>query len=141
MSDRQPGMWGVEARGGRAAGGPESVGDPVVPDVAAGGDSPLDDQDSLRFARLGSSPSDHAGQGPADPAPHVPILRSASSIAPTFFVAGFWRRLAAGLIDLAVLAPVMLILTWLAAVITGIHLPPANQRGLDFWLDMLLARE
>ncbi|HWM86412.1 MAG TPA: RDD family protein [Kofleriaceae bacterium] len=56
-------------------------------------------------------------------------------------MAGFWRRLAAGVIDLVVLAPVMLIMTWLAAVITGIRLPSANFRGLDFWLDMFLAGE
>jgi len=67
--------------------------------------------------------------------------RGGPSPLPTFYVAGFWRRLAAALIDLAALAPVMLFLTWLAAVITGIELPPAKHRGLDFWLDMILARE
>lgn len=75
------------------------------------------------------------------PGPRQPVPRGGRSAAPTFYVAGFWRRLAAGLIDLCVLAPVMLILTWLAAVITGIRLPAANFRGLDFWLDMFLAGE
>ena len=78
---------------------------------------------------------------PPRPAPREPSRRGSRSAAPTFYVAGFWRRLAAGLIDITVLAPVMLLLTWLAAVVTGIHLPPANHRGLDFWLDMFLAGE
>jgi uncharacterized RDD family membrane protein YckC len=81
------------------------------------------------------------GQSPSRPGPHHPMARSGRTAAPTFYVAGFWRRLAAGLVDLAVMAPVMLLLTWLAAVITGIQLPPANHRGLDFWLDMFLAGE
>jgi uncharacterized RDD family membrane protein YckC len=79
--------------------------------------------------------------GPSQPIGREPMPRGGRSAVPTFYVAGFWRRLAAGIIDLAALAPVMLLLTWLAAVITGIQLPPANQRGLDFWLDMILARE
>lgn len=86
-------------------------------------------------------PGGPPGLAPAGPSPGEPVMRGGRSAAPTFHVAGFWRRLAAGIIDLALLAPVMLFLTWLAAVVTGIELPPANHRGLDFWLDMILARE
>lgn len=80
------------------------------------------------------------GSGPMAPLSREPMARGRAA-APTFYVAGFWRRLAAGLIDLAILAPVALLLTWLAGAVTGIQLPPANHRGLDFWLDMILARE
>jgi uncharacterized RDD family membrane protein YckC len=61
--------------------------------------------------------------------------------APTFHAAGFWRRLGGALIDLAVLAPICLLLVWLAGSLTGIHLPPARYRSLDFWLDLFLASD
>jgi uncharacterized RDD family membrane protein YckC len=64
-----------------------------------------------------------------------------SDRAPTFYVAGFWRRLGAGLLDAAVLIPLSLLLCWIAGAMTGLELPPANHRGLDFWLDMFLANE
>ena len=89
----------------------------------------------------GPGPEQPARPVPAIPPPRDPAPRGGRTAAPSFYVAGFWRRLAAGLIDLAVLAPVMLLLTWFAALVTGIHLPPANHRGLDFWLDMMLAGE
>ncbi|MEZ4365442.1 MAG: RsmE family RNA methyltransferase [Kofleriaceae bacterium] len=57
--------------------------------------------------------------------------------APTVYVVGFWRRLGAGLIDLAVIAPAALAVVWLASRLTGVHLP----RGLDFWLDLILASD
>lgn len=57
--------------------------------------------------------------------------------APTVTVVGFWRRLGAGLIDLAVIAPAALIVVWIASQLTGVHLP----RGLDFWLDLILASD
>jgi uncharacterized RDD family membrane protein YckC len=59
----------------------------------------------------------------------------------TFFVAGFWRRLGAGLTDLAALTPVCLLMTWLAGAISGLHLPITRHRGLDFWLDLVLGTD
>jgi len=56
-------------------------------------------------------------------------------------VAGFWRRLLAGFVDLAVILPVALVLTWIASRMTGVHLPPSRIRGLDFWLDLVLASD
>ena len=66
---------------------------------------------------------------------------AAQRAAPTFYVAGFWQRLVGGLVDLAVLAPVCFILSWLAGAITGLHLPSSRHRGLDFWLDLLLGTD
>jgi uncharacterized RDD family membrane protein YckC len=54
-------------------------------------------------------------------------------------VAGFWRRLGAALIDLGIVGPVSLILTWLVSLVAGVALPPSRMRGLDFWLDLALS--
>jgi uncharacterized RDD family membrane protein YckC len=67
--------------------------------------------------------------------------RPARDAAPTFHAAGFWRRLGGAIIDLAIIAPVCLLLGWLAGNLTGIHLPAARYRSLDFWLDLLLASD
>ncbi len=61
--------------------------------------------------------------------------------APVFRVAGFWRRLAAAAIDLAIILPVALALSWVAGKAAGVHLPPSRHRGLDFWLDLFLASD
>lgn len=67
--------------------------------------------------------------------------RSSRPAAPTFYAAGFWRRLGAALVDLAIILPVALVLAWLSGKITGVHLPPSRHHGLDFWLDLLLASD
>ena len=53
-------------------------------------------------------------------------------------VVGFWRRLGAAMIDVAIIVPVSAILIVLASAVAGIHLPPSRTRDLDFWLDLLL---
>jgi uncharacterized RDD family membrane protein YckC len=58
---------------------------------------------------------------------------------PIVHVAGFWRRLAASLVDLLVAVPIAFILAKLAGRVAGIHLPPARRTGLDYWLDLALA--
>jgi uncharacterized RDD family membrane protein YckC len=65
--------------------------------------------------------------------------RAGSHSAQSVHVAGFWRRLGAALIDLGIIAPVSLILTWLASLIAAVELPPSRMRGLDFWLDLALS--
>ena len=49
------------------------------------------------------------------------------------YVVGFWKRLLAALIDLAIIIPVGLLLTLIAGKIAGVR-PPA---GLDIWLLLL----
>jgi uncharacterized RDD family membrane protein YckC len=61
--------------------------------------------------------------------------------APTFHAAGFWRRLGAGLVDVAIILPVAMILAWLAGQLAGVHLPESRHYGLDFWLDLLLSSD
>lgn len=58
--------------------------------------------------------------------------------APVFFVAGFWHRLLAALVDLAVIIPVALVTYGLVSRVGGVTLPPSRHYGVDFWLDLLL---
>ena len=53
-------------------------------------------------------------------------------------VAGFWRRLAAALVDTAIVVPVVWVLALVMGGILGVHLPAARHRGPDFWLDLML---
>ncbi|HEY3804121.1 MAG TPA: RDD family protein [Kofleriaceae bacterium] len=65
--------------------------------------------------------------------------REATSV----YVAGFWKRAAAGAIDLAVVIPAALIVTFLASKVAGIHMPPSNVHLLDvdLWIDLVLATD
>lgn len=70
-----------------------------------------------------------------------PPRRAAARQGPVFYVAGFWRRLLGAAIDLAAIVPVSLLLGWIAGAVVGLHLPPSRHRGLDFWLDLFLAKD
>lgn len=78
-----------------------------------------------------------------DPAADATRHRSSTTVvdAPKYFVVGFWRRLAAASIDVAVILPVSLIMCWLASTVADIHLPASRHHGLDFWLDLFLASD
>ena len=64
--------------------------------------------------------------------------RGARGQRPVFHVAGFWHRVTAATIDLAVILPVSMIMAWLAGALSGVHLPTSRHHGIDFWLDLLL---
>jgi uncharacterized RDD family membrane protein YckC len=55
-------------------------------------------------------------------------------------VAGFWRRLAAGMIDLLVLAPVFALLGLLLAAMFGGRVPRLRELGVDWAVELLLGR-
>ncbi len=57
----------------------------------------------------------------------------------TVQVAGFWRRLLAALVDMALVAPVAYLAVRVASALVGLSLPPARQAGLDYWVDLALA--
>jgi uncharacterized RDD family membrane protein YckC len=59
------------------------------------------------------------------------------------FVVGFWRRLLAAAIDLAIVIPCALLVTVIASAITGVHRPPSNLRltDIDLWIDLVLATD
>jgi uncharacterized RDD family membrane protein YckC len=61
--------------------------------------------------------------------------------APTFHVAGFWRRAAAGALDAMIILPVAAVMCWLAGALAGISLPASRHHGVDFWLDLILATD
>ncbi len=56
----------------------------------------------------------------------------------TFYVVGFWKRVLAAAIDLAVIVPIALALIWISSKITGLQLPASNHQGPDYWLDQFL---
>src|SRR5262249_46600487 len=66
----------------------------------------------------------------------APIPRSE---APTVYVAGFWRRILAGLIDAAIVLPIALAVVWLASRLAGLTLPSPRKSAVDYWLDLALA--
>jgi uncharacterized RDD family membrane protein YckC len=78
---------------------------------------------------------------PEDPAPPArpssppapAIARPAGVPGDAVYVVGFWRRLVAALIDLAIIIPAALILTLIAGKLTGVRAPA----GLDLWLLLL----
>jgi uncharacterized RDD family membrane protein YckC len=73
-----------------------------------------------------------------DPTPR-PSRREAASV----HVVGFWKRLAAAMIDLAIVIPAALLITLVASKIGGVHLPPSNMGLLDvdMWIDLVLATD
>lgn len=58
---------------------------------------------------------------------------------PVVVVAGFFRRAAAGFVDGAIVLPISSLVAFLAGRLSGLALPPARQRGIDYWLDLMLA--
>jgi uncharacterized RDD family membrane protein YckC len=80
---------------------------------------------------------DHATAAPiVDPPVRMTPVPAPRRDAPTVLVVGFWKRAVAAAIDLAVVIPIALIITW----IVGVHLPPSNLKLLDvdLWLDLAL---
>lgn len=89
--------------------------------------------------------------GPAAAAPAtLPPKGSASGLqrpsrrdAPGVWVVGFWKRLAAALIDLAVVVPAALLVIFIVGKAAGVHLPARNMKLLDvdMWIDLVLATD
>ena len=121
MSQREP---------SKTQGQPDGVGSGAAPKVAA---------------NVAAGPS--TAMGSAGEAGLQARMRAASGAgrssrpAPTFYAAGFWRRLGAAVVDIAIILPVGLILSWLAGQIAGVHLPESRHYGVDFWLDLLLSSD
>jgi uncharacterized RDD family membrane protein YckC len=94
---------------------------------------------------------DEAGTQPAvEPRPALPraattppAAQPSRREAPSVHVVGFWKRAAAAAIDLAIVFPVTLVITWIVSKIAGVHLPPNNLRltDVDLWLDLVLATD
>jgi uncharacterized RDD family membrane protein YckC len=63
--------------------------------------------------------------------------RQAASV----YVVGFWKRLAAAVVDFAVIVPVALFITFIVSKASGVHLPAKNLKvtDVDMWIDLVLA--
>jgi len=79
----------------------------------------------------------------------TPAVESAAPVRPSrreppaVHVVGFWKRLAAAAVDLAIVIPAALIVTLIASKVAGVHLPPSNLQLLDvdMWIDLVLATD
>jgi uncharacterized RDD family membrane protein YckC len=85
--------------------------------------------------RRDPAPGETPGETAAPPQPR----RDPAAV----YVVGFWRRLAAAAIDLALVIPVALIITVIAIRVTGVQMPPSNLRviDVDLWIDLVLATD
>lgn len=63
--------------------------------------------------------------------------------APVVHVVGFWKRAVAACVDLAVVIPTAMLITFLVSKITGVRLPSEKLRllDLDLWIDLVLATD
>jgi uncharacterized RDD family membrane protein YckC len=84
-----------------------------------------------------------AAASPVRPAAVTGLQRSARRDAPSVWVVGFWKRLAAGIIDAAVIVPAALLVIFIASKAAGVHLPARNMKVLDvdMWIDLVLASD
>jgi uncharacterized RDD family membrane protein YckC len=95
----------------------------------------------LRDEPVGDAP---AAPGASPRTPGSPtLLRPNRRDAPSVWVVGFWKRLAAGLIDFAVILPAALLVIFIASKAAGVHLPARNLKLLDvdMWIDLVLASD
>ncbi len=72
-----------------------------------------------------------------------PPVRPSRRDAPVVHVVGFWKRAVAATVDLAIVIPTALLLTFLVSKISGIRLPANNLRvsDIDLWIDLVLAAD
>lgn len=80
---------------------------------------------------------------PPAPRERTPVPLASKRDAPVVQVVGFWKRAAAAAIDLAVVLPAAILITWIVSKIAGVHLPPKTLRvtDVDLWIDLALARD
>lgn len=129
MSDREPALLGDLIRDDRFRSGAEQ-----------GSESPSSE------GLLREGPAEPVV--PVDPVDPVSLLNpELISVRPrrepaAVYVVGFWRRLAAAVIDLALVIPAALFITMIASRITGVHMP-TNLRviDIDLWIDLVLATD
>lgn len=134
MSEREPALLRDQADGPQ---GPGDATDKVtMPPVEASEEPTSEDRARDSAPRASERP---AARGTSPEPPVRPSRREP----PAVYVVGFWKRLAAAMIDFAVVIPAALVITWIASKIGGVHLPPSNLRviDLDMWIDLVLATD
>ena len=90
-----------------------------------------------------SAASPVAAAPPPPPRPSQPVLQRPTSKreAPSVYVVGFWKRLAAAMIDFFVILPVAMLITFIVSKVSNVHLPAKNIKllDIDMWIDLVLA--
>lgn len=139
MSDREPALLGEPSRNDRLRSHSTEGSEPVqATEPAFDALARVDDTDPMM-----PMPHDlHDPRGAVSPPPSSATFPRPRREPATVFVVGFWRRLAAAVIDLAAVIPPALVITMVAGWITGLHMP-ANLRlvDVDLWIDLVLARD
>jgi len=137
MSDREPALLGEPSRNDRLRSqGTEGSESNQATEPAFDAMARADDTDPMM-----PMPYElHEPHGAVSPPPGM-VQRSRREPA-AVFVVGFWRRLAAAVIDLAAVLPPALLITLIASWITDLHMP-TNLRllDIDLWIDLVLARD
>lgn len=83
-----------------------------------------------------------AAPGMPQPAREPAAMRGARREPSAVFVVGFWRRLLAAAIDLAIVVPVVMLVSWIASRVTGVQMPSNVQIvDIDLWIDLVLATD
>jgi uncharacterized RDD family membrane protein YckC len=87
---------------------------------------------------------------PPPPPPHALRTRTPVSVpivvrreTKVVTVVGFWTRVLAAMIDLAIVVPAAVLVTFVVSKLAGVHLPPKTLRvvDVDLWIDLALARD
>jgi uncharacterized RDD family membrane protein YckC len=143
MSEREPSLLRDQAEG------PESVHDAVTAATPAPApeqpapDAPAPDVTTEPTPAPAAEIVTEPTEAPVAAAVAAPAARPSRREASTVYVVGFWKRLAAAAIDLAIVIPAALLITLIASKLAGVPLPPSNIRLLDvdMWIDLVLAAD
>jgi uncharacterized RDD family membrane protein YckC len=91
--------------------------------------------------------------GAATPRPDVPVAREKPAPKPAatdarrpaavVHVVGFWKRLVAAFVDLLVVLPTAMLVTFIVSKISGVRLPSEKLHllDIDLWIDLVLATD
>jgi uncharacterized RDD family membrane protein YckC len=160
MSEREPALLGDQAEDGVAE-------RPAALDLARPGDpseadtrpTAVPSEPDTSPTAVPSEPDTSPTARPSEPAvrPSTPTVRPSASTVdrvepparpsrrepPSVFVVGFWKRLAAAVVDLAIVIPAALVMTLIASKLLGVNLPPSNLKvfDVDMWIDLVLATD
>ena len=131
MSDREPALLGPSRDDGSRT------------EPETGRDDPFESKtevDTVLADRFKTEQD--AARHPTPPPGRVPVPSRPRRDAAPVFVVGFWRRLVAAAIDLAVVLPAALIISLIAGRVTGLHMPDnVHLLDIDLWIDLVLATD
>ena len=131
MSDREPALLGPSRDDGSRT------------EPETGRDDPFESKtevDTVLADRFKTEQD--AARHPTPPPGRVPVPSRPRRDAAPVFVVGFWRRLVAAAIDLAIVIPATLIIALIAGRITGLRMPDnVHLLDIDLWIDLVLATD